>query len=193
MSAILEIEIKLPVADVEHSARQLLRLGAEPVEERTFEDNWVFDFPDRRLRASGRMIRLRTSGTRSRLTLKEKIAGTAGGEYKVRRERETEITDGDTIHHLATLLGLQVSYRYQKFRRTYRYDGLLITLDELPIGVWIELEGRPEAIDAFAARLGFGRSDYLTVTYRVLHEQFMRREGMAGEPIEMLFAGPNAA
>lgn len=193
MTAALEIEIKLPVPDVEHSARQLLRLGAEPIEERAFEDNWLFDYPDRRLRAAGCMVRLRTCGGRSRLTLKEKLAGMGGGEYKVRQESESELSDGDAFQHLAARLGLVVSYRYQKFRRTYRLDGLLITLDELPIGAWIELEGRPEAIDAFAARLGYGRGDYLAVTYRSLHEQFMRREGMAGEPIEMLFAGPTAA
>ena len=41
----------------------------------------------------------------------------------------------------------------------YGDRGLLIELDETPIGAFVELEGPAEAIDRAATELGFGKSD----------------------------------
>jgi hypothetical protein len=73
---------------------------------------------------------------------------------------------------------------------------LKLTLDETPIGVFVELEGERREIDRAARMLGFARSDYINKSYgELLLEQrglAARTEGIDGHPFsglgDMLFA-----
>jgi len=70
-------------------------------------------------------------------------------------------------------------FRYEKFRSTFslpRMKGLKLVLDETPIGVFVELEGKREEIDRAAQLLGFGASDYVTQSYGAL---FMEKHGLS--------------
>ena len=49
-------------------------------------------------------------------------------------------------------------FRYEKYRTTFRLPGLHLDLDETPVGVFLELEGAPRAIDRAARSLGFSRT-----------------------------------
>ena len=187
MNAGVEIEIKLAVTDRDDAARRLVEAGAEMVEARSFEDNWLFDHPDGRLKERRVMVRLRKGSGRARLTLKEPTGEESA--YKVRREVETAVDDGEAVRALLEAIGLHVAYRYQKYRATYRAGDLLVTLDEVPIGTYIELEGSPDEIDRFAARLGFSRDHYINVSYRQLQRLKMQESGQHEEPVEMIFAG----
>jgi adenylate cyclase class 2 len=64
--------------------------------------------------------------------------------------------------------------------------GLLIELDETPIGVFLELEGPANAIDRVAKALGFGARDYVLANYMTLYREYCRSRGE--EPRDMLFA-----
>ncbi len=64
--------------------------------------------------------------------------------------------------------------------------GLLIELDETPIGIFLELEGPASAIDRAAKALGFERRDYILANYMVLYREYCRRRGK--KPRDMLFA-----
>ena len=90
-------------------------------------------------------------------------------------------------------LGLKGWFRYEKYRTTYRITasrnwgkGLLIELDETPIGTFVELEGPPEAIDRAAQELGFSQSDYLLRNYLTLYVEQCRRSGI--QPNHMVFS-----
>jgi adenylate cyclase class 2 len=187
MSSHLEVEIKLPVTDPEKMAEQICSAGAQAATARVFEDNFVLDLADGRMRAARVMLRLRLTDGEGLLTVKTEV--TDQGDYKVRQETETRVSDGAGL--LATLqaAGFATIYRYQKYRRLYRCANLLITLDELPLGNYMELEGEASDIDRFAGRLGFGRRDYINETYRTLHEQKHSAAGLAGEPLELVFPG----
>ena len=71
--------------------------------------------------------------------------------------------------------------------RVYRAGDLIITLDELPLGNFLELEGDPADIDRFAGRLGFSRADYINDSYRALHQIHWEEAGEEGEPAELVF------
>ena len=188
MTSRLEVEIKLPVTDPEEMARRLQAAGAAIAAPRVLEDNHVLDFPDGRLRARQVMLRLRLVDGRGLVTVKEKITGDEG-DYKIRHEQESVVADGHGL--LATLraTGLVTSYRYQKYRRVFRAGDLIITLDELPLGNFLELEGEPADIDRFAGLLGFSRTDYINDSYRALHLCLREKEGREGEPTDLLFPG----
>jgi adenylate cyclase class 2 len=83
-------------------------------------------------------------------------------------------------------------FRYEKYRTTFRLPdsnvwakGLLIELDETPIGTFVELEGPAPAIDRAAQELEFSQRDYILKNYLGLYVEDCRRKGE--EPRHMLF------
>lgn len=167
--ATLEIEVKLRTADVAEARARLDRVGAHLLHPREFEDNRLYDFPDRGLLNRGAMLRLRMTARGAFLTYKDRARSEGG--VKVREEIESSLPHGEAGRLAETLerVGMEVVFRYQKFRTTWDWDGLHLTLDETPIGVFIELEGERSAIDRAAATMGFSASDYIPQSYRDLY------------------------
>ena len=115
------------------------------------------------------------------------------GRYKVREELELEVSDAGALTKILEALGLDAWFRYEKYRSTYKLGasqawakGLLIEMDETPVGTFVELEGSIEAIDRAAAQLGFSKRDYVTKSYLQLYVEECQRRGE--EPRHMLFA-----
>jgi len=180
-----ETEIKLAVRDAA-SARKLLRgAGFRVSRPRVFESNTVFDTAGGGLRASGRVLRIREAGARAILTYK----GKAGLErYKSREELEVPVAEAAKAGIILERIGFLPKFRYEKFRTEFeqpRGRGTA-TVDETPVGVYLELEGSPRWIDRAARALGFGPADYITASYGRLYVEWCAREGR--EPSHMVFA-----
>ena len=160
-----EIEVKLRLQDAGRTAAVLLANGFLVVQPRAFEANEVFDTPERTLRAQRRLLRLREFAGAATFTYK----GTPeAGRYKSREELETVVSDPAALRQILERLGLQLFFRYEKYRTIYQRPGDaagLVVLDETPIGMWLELEGQPEWIDRTAALLGFTPQQYVTESY----------------------------
>jgi adenylate cyclase class IV len=110
--------------------------------------------------------------------------------HKVRDEIETVVTDAATLATIFEGLGMRGWFRYEKYRTTYRLSarwakGLLIEIDETPIGNFAELEGAPRKIDRAAKELGYSRADYILKNYLTLYKEECRKRGKA--PGDMLF------
>jgi adenylate cyclase, class 2 len=179
-----ETEIKLP-ADDAASARDLLyRAGFRVYKRRRFEDNTMFDTPAGALRTAATALRVRKAGGKSILTFKGRPAG---GKHKSREELEVEVSSAEKLRTIVARLGFEPVFRYQKYRTEYKQasGSGVATLDETPIGVYLELEGQPGWIDRVARKLGFSEQDYLTSSYGRLYLQW--RERHARTPKDMLF------
>lgn len=198
-----EIEIKLRIADKRGFLRHLARLKAKRTRERVHEMNTLYDTSDGQLARSGQMLRLRVErpaggthrATRRRLASKKRPKDTGvltfkgppdGADanhpepYKVREELELRISDPEQMSKIFEVLGLRPCFRYEKFRTTFslpRTTRLKLTLDETPIGLFVELEGEREEIDRAAEMLDFTGSDYINKTYGDL---LVEERGMAG-------------
>jgi adenylate cyclase class 2 len=85
-----------------------------------------------------------------------------------------DVTDGASMEQILAGLGYQPTFRYEKYRTTYSLDGQpgLITLDETPIGTFLELEGTAGWIDATALQLGYTQADYMTESYASLYRKY---------------------
>jgi len=179
---ILEVEVKLRVIDEEDAMTRLSRLPATLVERRGFEDNEILDTADGALKAAGRLLRLRVTPERSLLTFKEKVASDL--HAKVRSEVETEVGSPEAVRLMLLKLGLAPVYRYQKYRSYHAWtdevsgERLSISVDETPIGVYVELEGPPLAIDAAAGKMGYTVDDYILDDYRTLHLAWLDQRGL---------------
>jgi adenylate cyclase, class 2 len=195
-----EIEIKLRITDLPALVQKLRRMGAVS-RGRVREQNTLYDTPQAAFRGSGRLLRLRlespapagrrVSGEpRGVLTSKappKEPRGGAAFRYKERLERELRVHAPAQWPQKLRALGLKPSFCYDKFRTTYRLPGsrLHLDLDETPVGNFLELEGRPEAIDRAAHKLGFAPRDYIRGTYWDVYVADCRRR--ARSPKNMVF------
>jgi adenylate cyclase class 2 len=186
-----EIEIKLPFPTAEEAVLRLTAIGGRPVSARVFEDNRILDDEDRSLSRAGKLLRIRTAGNRSILTVKSPVESDT--RHKVREEIETEVADSGASIRLFERLGFRTIWRYQKYRSTFTLPGIEATVDETPIGCFVELEGDPQAIDRAAAGLGFSVERYVTATYRELAEEHAARSGRDVEGILVFDPGTDGS
>jgi adenylate cyclase class IV len=112
------------------------------------------------------------------------------GRYKIREEREICVEDEAALARILGALGLRPSFRYEKYRSTYRLprlSGVTLELDETPIGDFLEAEGSREAIDRSAALLGYQPAEYITKSYGQLFLDSKRGRTASAGPRDMLF------
>ena len=174
MASHKEVEIKFRVDDIRALARKLRAAGFQQITARTHELNTLYDLPGQPLRRRGELLRLRRYGQEWLLTHKAK--GKVG-RHKMREETETKISDGNKMDAILRALGFAPSFRYEKFRAEWSDGKGHLVIDETPIGNFGEIEGPPRWIDATARRLGIQRSDYITLTYAGLFQQWKQRTG----------------
>jgi adenylate cyclase, class 2 len=182
-----ETEIKLRVSDAASARRKLVKAGFRLLKRRIFEENTVFDTPGLKLRKQSCLLRLRRAGKISTLTYK---GPPIPGPHKSREELETELTGPEAFRAVLERLGYRPVWRYEKFRAEYRHGAGVATIDETPIGVFVELEGPPDWIDRTARRLGFAPELYIKASYGSLYLDW-RRENHR-KPGDMTF-GDRAA
>jgi adenylate cyclase, class 2 len=184
-----ENEIKLAFPSPAAAVSRLLGAGATTRHAREFEDNALFDLSDRRLSGSGRLLRLRAFGEVSLLTFKAPVEGEH--RHKVKIEHETAVADPEALQRILLGLGFEIVYRYQKYRATYALGAVAASVDETPLGTFVELEGDPDDVDRAAEALGAEPSQYIRETYRELQETDAARRGVT--PGDMLMPDPPGA
>jgi adenylate cyclase class 2 len=180
---VLEQEMKIPVVSLADVRRRLVARGAQLLDSFALEDNWVLDDPDSTLATAGRLLRLRRFGGRSTLTLKGE-ASFAGG-VKSRVEMETEVGNADQALAILTTLGFAPVRRYQKRRESFSLDRVIVSLDETPMGAFVELEGQAEQLPAAALALGLDPHAAALGTYLDLWSTY--RAAHPGAPEDMIF------
>ena len=178
-----EVEIKFLVEDAVALARKLRSCGFRLVTRRTHEVNTLYDLPGRPLRRRGEILRLRKYGDSWTLTHKSK--GEAR-RHKLREETETGVADGPSLDRILRALGFSPTFRYEKFRSEWTDGGGQLVVDETPIGIVAEIEGRPRWIDGTARLLGIPRSNYITSSYAAMFDEWKRNAGSRAQ--EMTFA-----
>jgi adenylate cyclase class 2 len=180
-----ETEIKLQVNNLSEVQQKLESYGYQVSQPRTFEADTLFDTGDRRLYHSGMLLRLRQAGSRSVVTWK---GPEIPGPHKSRPERETSVDSLETFAYILDQIGFKPAFRYEKFRAEMKKPGVdaTVTLDETPIGNFVELEGPPVWIDETAKLLGFQPELYIKESYGALYRRWCRNIGV--EPSHMVFS-----
>jgi len=87
---------------------------------------------------------------------------------KIREETEVVVSDADATRELLALLGHKVAVIYHKHRESWALDACEVTLDTLDFGLFSEVEGPVDAIEAVAAQLGLGDRRPLKSSYSEL-------------------------
>ena len=164
-----ELEVKFYVIDLPAIRNMAKEINAVLAQERTFESNLRFDTPDGTLTRNFQVLRLRQD-TAARLTFKGP-AGSLGGA-RLRPEIEFVVGDFETARVFLEALGYQVKMTYEKYRTVYDLEGVHITLDELPYGNFVELEGPdPESIHHVNEQLHLDWDAQIILSYTALFER----------------------
>ncbi|MFL7837989.1 MAG: class IV adenylate cyclase [Candidatus Promineifilaceae bacterium] len=148
----LEVEVKFLVEDLESLKEQLLEAGAILVRPRVYERNVRFDTALNALLKEEKLLRLRQD-TAVILTFKAPSEFDQESEAKIRQEIEVRVDDFDRMAMILDQLGFEPKQTYEKYREAYHLNDLEIVLDEMPYGLFVELEGDEQTIKETAERL----------------------------------------
>ena len=178
----LEREVKLLFPTTAVAREAVLAAGAVHSGARRLQDDSLYDLPDETLRKKGCVVRIRierwtdTPDTTT-LTVKGPVQSS---QMKLREEHETRVENAQALLQAFDALGMRVWFRYQKYREELSTRGVVIAIDETPVGTYVELEGDEDAILAIATALGRAQADFILDSY---YRLFMKRReefGLAG-------------
>lgn len=147
-----ELEVKFYITDLNKLKSRLKTLRAKISQPRTYERNLRFDKPDGELLRSLQVLRLRED---SSVRLTYKGPGQTLNGVHLRKEIEFTASDFDAAQAFLEALGYQVQMMYEKYRMVFELEGVLVTLDEMPFGDFVELEG-PDAEHIYNANQKVG-------------------------------------
>ena len=178
----LEREVKLLFPTAATARMAVLAAGAVAAHPRRLQDDVLYDLPDETLKNKGCVVRVRTeqwTGAQATTTLTVK-GPVQAGSMKMREEHETRVNQSEPLLKAFDALGMRVWFRYQKYREEFSAPGLIVAIDETPVGTYVELEGDEDAILAMTTALGRSPSDFIIHSY---YRLFMKRRdefGLAG-------------
>jgi adenylate cyclase, class 2 len=171
-----ELEVKFYVPDLAGLQARLEAAGAQLVHPRVRETNLRFDTPSGELTRSYRVLRLRQDAE-ARLTYKG--PGREQDGVRARLELEFSVSDFNMARRVLEALGYEISVMYEKYRATYSLGGALVTLDEMPYGNFIEIEGPDGAsIQQVAETLGVDWEARILDSYLVLFDRLRAKLGL---------------
>ncbi len=140
----------------------------------------LFDDLNGELKSTDRILRLRRVGDRATLTFK---GPAQRSRHKSREEIECDVSDPAALTLVLDRLGFQPGFRYEKYRTMFRRADQpgIVTIDETPIGTFLELEGPAEWLDKTAQHLGYSPADYMTMSYAFLYREYQKQHPNVGD------------
>lgn len=186
----LEIEAKFFISNLPALLEKLQSLGAISLRPRVLEVNLRFDTPDKKLSERAQVLRLRQD---DQAILTFKSPGEIVDGVIARTELEVVVSDFKTTRALLEALGFQVFMTYEKYRQNFRLNDLVASVDEMPYGNFIELEGSsPEHVRATAALLGLNWDQRINLSYTALLGLYNQNTGNSFRDLSFeTFAGLN--
>jgi adenylate cyclase class 2 len=164
-----ELEVKFYLSHPDRLLEKIEKLKGDLVSPRVFELNLRFDLPTRELTKNFRVLRLRKDNT-SHLTYKGPAQDRV--DVSARQEIEFEVSDFDSARAFFEALGYEAYIRYEKYRVTYSLDNVLVVIDEMPYGWFVEIEGPDaESIKLVTEKLQLKWETRITVSYMALFQQ----------------------
>jgi adenylate cyclase class 2 len=168
---VYETEVKLKTDDLEGVRRRLGALGARLKERVEDETDLLWRSSTDPHALDGQVLRLRLSGEAGMLTWKGPPEFDRG--VKKREERQTPVADAPAMREILTRLGYEVSLEYSKRREYWDLRGLTVSLDELPFGSYVEIEGEAAQLERAVADLGLETAERIEEGYPQLAARWL--------------------
>lgn len=170
----IEIEKKYQLTSAQYSTvlSTLNEIGAV-FDREDFEENILFGGGI--LDEQSAVLRLRKVGDKTTLTFKQRISNNLAIKQQI--EHETEVSSLTGIEQIIECLGFKPRLIYEKRRKTFHFKNTEIVLDELPFGLFMEIEGTVTDIEL--AEIMLEAEDFVTEhgSYPSLTAQFGSQNG----------------
>jgi len=153
-------------------AASLTEFGAEYQGE-DFEENTLFANDE--LMGKGAVVRIRETSSRSTVTFKKRIQ--TNSDVKQQIEHESEVSDPNALRAIFENIGLRAVAVYEKRRSTYKFRSTEVVLDELPFGLFMEIEGSITSIAEVEMLLGIEDLKVEHETYPHMTKRFGVQNG----------------
>lgn len=167
----IEKEIKLEIKDLSRLIGHLKK-GKAAFLNKSKEKTIRLDTSNGGLEKRGVFLRVR-AGSKNTITLKEKIGDDKN--VRARKETEFEIQNVEAMAYILGRLGFDYARIMEKFRINLKYKGAKLSIDELSLGFYLEIEGAENKIETIAKELGFDPDDKILVTYWDILEDFNKK------------------
>jgi adenylate cyclase class 2 len=175
MTALLEIEVKFFLQDRESMRRKITGIGATGGGE-IYEFNARYDDAADSLEHGSSLLRLRRD-ERVTLTYKHRPAET-DDQFKIHGELEVELNNFDVMADILHALGFHRRQVYEKRRETFRLQGAVLCLDQMPFGDFLEIEGPKSDIRSIAERLELDWRRRILATYLDIFADIQNQLGL---------------
>lgn len=179
MAIEIEKKYRLTSNDRERVLKRLREIDA-PLESEVFEENTLYAGGLIDIRNC--VLRLRRVGDFATLTYKERFPSSSA--IKRQREDETRVEDAIAMAAIMDALGYRPAVVYEKRRATWRVANTEVVIDELPFGLFMEIEGEEQAILDTEQLLGLVDLKAEMATYPQLAIQYGKK---IGEMVEARF------
>ena len=179
MSIEIEKKYRLTKAQREEILERLKEIDAEYIGE-DLEENILYRggiLDEKRA-----VLRIRKIGEKAILTFKQRIQNDS--DVKHQTEHETSVSDPDEIENIVENLGFKKKLIYEKRRKTWRFRQVEIVVDQLPFGLFMEIEG---SITAIAEAEMFLDIDDLAVEHKTYPSLTAELGSPNGDVIEARF------
>ncbi len=173
-----EVELKLRIESRKEIIEKIEKLGATFISEATQTD-YAYNSPVIDFGKTGEAFRLRHevfgNGKKAYLTYKGSAAFSDEG-HKIREEYEVEVSDFLKIKKILEALKFFLVLKVEKVRKTYHLDNVVIAVDALPFGDFVELEGDPVRSQMLRQKLGLADVMPIKKAYYDLQKEWERTE-----------------
>jgi adenylate cyclase, class 2 len=169
----IEVEVKFYLHDLALTRNQVKKTGGL-FEKRDTETNLRLEDQYSSLFKRKSLLRLRQTQDHNLLTYKGKVNAPDSG-CKVYHEIEVMVSDFNNMIGILENIGYRQVQCYEKIRETYRIGNVLICLDTMPYGNFMEIEGDPKEIKVMAESLGFKWKDRILGNYLSIFEQLKKK------------------
>lgn len=163
----IETEIKIALSNPRTVIQKLRESGAVflgAVNEKTTR----IDTDKGDLEKKGIFLRVR-GGFANVITLKEKIG--VDVNTKNRLETEFEIEDIDNMLYIFERIGFNYFRIMEKYRTMWSFNQTIIVIDELPFGIYMEIEGKEDKIEEVKQELKLENEKNIIYTYWEINEE----------------------
>ncbi len=168
----IEKKYRLSKKQREEVLQRLPEIGAKRKGE-DFEVNTLYSGPN--LEMGNCVLRLKRIGKRGILTFKQRFPSTS--DIKHQREDETRVDDPDAMEAILEALGFEPALVYEKRRETWVLGKTEIVIDELPFGLFMEIEGSEPDIREIEKKLAIKRLRTELATYPQLTQKYGTNDG----------------
>lgn len=153
-----EIKYRLTEKQFKQVEQKLNELKAKFIGE-DFEENIIYS--GEILQSFNAILRIRRVDDKTILTFKKRLPGNSGIKEQI--EHETFVENAFETEKIIEQLGCEKKLVYEKRRKIYKFREVEIVLDELPFGLFMEIEG--EFMSIKEAEMFIGAEDF-EIEYR---------------------------